>query len=533
MAVNIEQGGEFQVIYGGPYGGFHTMMPENLLPDNFSPATNDFIFRNAELRTRPIISGSGITAPVALAKVIAVGNIGNLIFAVSQGNGLYTTTNGTVWTFVPGSSAVTGTYITTRVFGGVLYIAVGSHLASYDGTTFTLDNATLAAGPTNIGGVFLDELDNHLILANTSEHAGASTSLLGNRIRWSATGLPNQWDPTANVNAGFNDFLDIPDGITGLMMLGRVGYLLRTDGITEIGPTGRGQAPFEFNHMWASKNGIGNIKFFGQAQYGTTGVIIARDNIYSILSYQVQSIGGGARDQIYSDMSLASAATGGVGGMPNIWGAIVPYIFSGVVPDAVQTSGSGGSSTAFSYLMYMLFLNIGNNCKVWIYSFDENNWTPWNLPNMNVTAQPQLAVNPAGQQVLLIPRITPSNGATDIAAFTPGVGNDIQASHSYKVEDIIANYFPTVRRVILTYRDVGIATITVTVSGVDDLGVPVTASQTVTIGTAGAPGILKTKFVDLQMSGFRPQLTITRPTNGGPLAISTSTMIGHVEKVAL
>jgi hypothetical protein len=533
VAVNVEKSGEFQVIYAGPYTGFDTSRPENLIADTASPATNDFIFKNAELRSRPAFAPTQIVSPVPANHITAVGSLSGILWAVAT-NGLYSYNFGSgLWTLVTGSALAS--VQTWRVLGksvagvgssSILYLSTtAGHLSTWDGSTFTLDTATLA-GPINMGGMFVDELDNHLIMANMSEGGISYT----NRIRWSATGLPGQWDPTVNTNAGFNDFFDVPDSITGLMMLGRVGYILRNDGITEMAPTGRGSAPFEFNHLWASQNGIGNNKFFGYAQYGTTGIIIARDNIYSIISYQIQAIGGGARDNIYADLSSTSVAVG----LSNVWGAIVPYTASGVVPDRGTVSSNGvEANNNYCYLMFMLFINLPGaiGARVWVYSFDDNSWTPWNLPGYNVTGKPSLCVDSFGAPTLLVPVKNLNNNQSSLGLFQVGVYNDPAqgSSHSYKVEDIIANYVPTIRRVVITYRDLGVANITVTINGTDDSGTVVTQSAAATIGTGGAPGILKTAFVDIGITCYRPQLTISRAANGGPVSISTVTMIGRVD----
>jgi hypothetical protein len=536
MAVNIQQNGEFQIVYGGPYTGFNTMMPENLIPDSASPATNDFIFRNAELRSRNNFIENFITGPVAggILTTLFYLQAFNGLYAVVQNNGLYAYSYQLAsWTLVGGTNTSAfnqSNSMVSRVFNNVAFITGSGidHLSTYDGVTFTLDNAQLATGPVTIGGTFIDELDNHLIIANTHENGGR----FGNRIRWSATSLPSQWDPTANVNAGFNDFLDVPDGITGMLMLGRVGYILRTNGITEMAPTGRGSAPFEFNHLWASQLGIGSTKFYTSAQYGSTAVIISSDNIYSIQAFNLQAIGGGARDQILFDLGIASGTSrGAADGRALSFGVMAPFFASTVIPDTTFTSANLTNNESFVFLNYMLFLNIGNNCKVWIYSFDDNNWTNFILPNINVTAKPTVIQYSNSEMVLMVPFRDTQSGATGIGRFSPILFNDVGqgSSHSFKVEDVFINYQPTIRRVILTYRDMGPANVTATVTGTDDNGNVVTASTQVAIGSVGAPGILKTAFADLSISCFRPQLTISRAAAGGVVSLSTVTMIGRLD----
>lgn len=103
----------------------------------------------------------------------------------------------------------------------------------------------------------------------------------------------------------------------------------------------------------------------------------------------------------------------------------------------------------------------------------------------------------------------------------------------YRVEDTQTGRFPTVRRLFVTYRDIGIVTVTFTVRGIDDTGSIVTSSQIVKLGTASASGNLLSQFVDLTLSAFRPQLSITRAAAAGPLDIVSVTMILEVEETSL
>src|SRR5277367_5088748 len=82
----------------------------------------------------------------------------------------------------------------------------------------SLPGAPTVTGPLAIGGLYLGELNNQLILANVSvlDQGTGVTYSFPNLIWWSANGLPFEWDPVHNTSAGFNPFLDVPDMITGL-----------------------------------------------------------------------------------------------------------------------------------------------------------------------------------------------------------------------------------------------------------------------------------------------------------------------------
>lgn len=130
--------------------------------------------------------------------------------------------------------------------------------------------------------------------------------------------------------------------------------------------------------------------------------------------------------------------------------------------------------------------------------------------------------------------LVPNTGTAGIvlAYYDETTLNDSADGRQYifRAEDITAYRVPTVRRVIITYVDLGVATVTATINGVNDDNTLVSATAMATIGTAGATGRLMTKFIDLQATCFRPQLTISQIANGGPLQLSTVMLTGTVEK---
>lgn len=135
---------------------------------------------------------------------------------------------------------------------------------------------------------------------------------------------------------------------------------------------------------------------------------------------------------------------------------------------------------------------------------------------------------------MFMPATFLSNGAPFIAIFDPSDFNDDNdaSSYSWRVEDVVVGRIPVVRRVVLVYTDLGNATITVTLSGTNDSNNKVTASRKISIGTDGKSGELLTKFVDISLTAFRPQLTISREANAGPVSIISATLIGEVEEVS-
>jgi hypothetical protein len=121
--------------------------------------------------------------------------------------------------------------------------------------------------------------------------------------------------------------------------------------------------------------------------------------------------------------------------------------------------------------------------------------------------------------------------ATFFYTFDPTNFNDPLSSsfYSLKIEDVIAGRTPTISRVIISYRDLGVATFTVTLSGTDDSGAAINSSTPVTIGSVAAPGIIKTVLPGIALTAQNLQLSVTRAANGGPVSITKVRMEGRVE----
>jgi hypothetical protein len=109
--------------------------------------------------------------------------------------------------------------------------------------------------------------------------------------------------------------------------------------------------------------------------------------------------------------------------------------------------------------------------------------------------------------------------------------NDTFSNSFYncKVEDVIAGRTPTISRVIISYRDLGVATINVTLSGTNDQGQAVSNTVSVTIGNTVPLGIILTILVGITQSGQNLQLSIERDAGAGPVSITKVRMEGRVE----
>jgi hypothetical protein len=397
VAVKIKSSGYFEVEYKDFDGGLNVQQPETEIPDTATPAANNFQTRNKELRSRPaftlkFLGMDPINPALGIFSFLDVNSVQHTVAWNTRGlwqlapSGLPPGAL-TPWFQLGGPNLVVGNPVAYRAFANVLYYCNGgTFLASWDGISLnpTSSNAGVAGstsiaaisvadsptvipgstGPLSIGGLFLSELDNHIILANVSvlDNGTGTIYSFPNRIWWSQNGVPTQWDPTANVNAGENDFLDVPDNITAIGTTGVSGYIFRSNGITFFDPTGQGAAPFQFDHLWASEHGIGNVFPWSVAFYGPIGMFIAAENIYKLGVADFEPIGGTARDAIMADLALAS-------GVPTA--QIVPT-----------------ENLGYIFTTYRISIPLNTFTRVYLYDVEKKHWhPPWDTPNLIQTAK--------------------------------------------------------------------------------------------------------------------------------------------------
>jgi hypothetical protein len=398
MGVNVTRDGYFEIEYNFVGArGLDVQTPENLLDDHASPSTHNFMFRNKELRSRPTFrlefrAPDNKNPPLGHTSFRDVNGVWHtVLFTASAawqlaGNNQSPLVN--PWSYLGGPNLVNGNPVATQAFANVLYYTNGGPtLASWDGLTQipTFGNgaapgATSVAaiavassptvipgstGPLSIGGFYLSELNNQILLANVVvlDNGSGATFNFPQRLWWSANGIPTQWDPTVNTSAGFNDFLDVPDVITGIMTIGIQGYLFRSNGITQMSRTGRTLTPFEFDHLWASRQGIGNVLPWSIAQYGASGFFASTEQIYKMSVNSFNPIGGGARDAIYADIATAS-------GNP--------------VSSFVPNLGLG-----YNYPLYTISIPLTTFTRHYQYADEDNNWAAWDTVGQLVTGKPE------------------------------------------------------------------------------------------------------------------------------------------------
>jgi len=424
VAIQIRSDGTFSIEYEGSYSGLNVQKPETLISDKASPSFNNFMLRNAEIRSRPALtqlypgpstwqlgissfldingathvvmwSGSNLYQfdptllpgnPWALVGLASPGDMGvNTVAYRSFANTMWYTNNAFISTRGTGGAGVINPFVGywdgvssapvyTQTFGDASTSDSVAGISLTDSPTVggSLPGGPTVTGPLAIGANYLGELNNYLILANVSvkDQGTGIIRSYPNLIWWSANGLPLQWDPTQNTSAGFNPFLDVSDAITGLATLGIAGYIFRTNGISQFSPTGSAIAPWEFDHLWASDHGIGNVLPWSIAQYGPNVAFVSTDNIYTLSVTNSQPIGGDARDAIFADIATAPWSP---------FACIAPYFKSGYV-----------------YLTYQIYIPFNNYVRLYVYAFEDQNWSTWDLgiignpPFQSMTCQPNV-----------------------------------------------------------------------------------------------------------------------------------------------
>jgi hypothetical protein len=112
---------------------------------------------------------------------------------------------------------------------------------------------------------------------------------------------------------------------------------------------------------------------------------------------------------------------------------------------------------------------------------------------------------------------------------TANFNTDYVCYYDWKVEDVIPFRTPTTNCIIVTHRDLGLATVTFTLTATNDDGSVSTYAVPMTLGTAAASGRLITFRVPLTATGQNFQLSMTRAASAGPVSIVKIRIEGRVE----
>lgn len=305
--------------YSGPWKGMNTSIPDNHIDRSEAALAQNFTFYEGFMQqpsySFPFPSGGTPDNEEILTTYSFTDANNNLhqgvITVATLYDGVSTSSWGTGYA-LPAS----GTFINTQVFTNALFFVNGSTYVMYfDGITLAIQVAT-----NQFGGKYIFELASSLCLANTTE----ATGVYPQRVRWAAAGSITQWDPMSFIGAGFADLRECPDGITGVMNTNPVAYIIRSNGITQMIPTGIGTSAFDFNHLWASQRGIGDVVGTTVANYGPVGFVVAADDVYILTASSYDKIGSKIKNLLYQQ--LISTVYGSVGWIEPLISAGQPYL---------------------------------------------------------------------------------------------------------------------------------------------------------------------------------------------------------------
>jgi hypothetical protein len=354
-------------------------MPETDISPQASPFISNCFLKDQEIRSRPRLitlfpappDGTNTLALVsfidvnAVVHTVAITRLGIYQLSSNWPTMIQSYTN--PWLVLSNFSTgqLNAIYATAVLQAKLYFTNGGSNVFQWNGLTNTIQTVDGLADGTTFGAFFMMELNAKLVCAYTIETKAGTTNVFPFRVRWSATTLPatNPFDPSVNLGAGFNDEFDVPDAITGIAPIGRTGYIYRNNGITEMIPNSSGSG-FDFDHLWASDRGIGNILSQTLAGFGPMNIFVSGDEIYKITPNSFDAIGKRSLNAIKNDLANAVGF---------VTGHITPYIVSN-----------------FVYPTYHLLIDFDDKLTVdWVYSIKDDNWMRQVFNQKRMTCKPR------------------------------------------------------------------------------------------------------------------------------------------------
>jgi hypothetical protein len=335
----------------GPFGGVQSELSLTAIEPYGFADTKNIMFRQGLATVRP-----GYTVlpvfPSNGGPIVGMANFfdvaGNDHQVVWTPTGLFVWT-GSGWTLITGPAqhgSATQYYAWDIVDYKLSFSQGVDQIQIWDGIA-----ASYVLASVNAPAAFhLAEINLHLMAQNTLEGGTSFPS----RYHWSGIGDPTDW---TSFSSGLNDELNNLGPGTGIIKLGLYGFGFHYQGIVEIVPTGQGTAPFAFYPIINASQGniapssLDHVDLEGQE----CAVYVSFDNVYLFNGTSVIPIGDspidgrkrlGARSRILADLRA--------GGPQNAFG-FVSYAINGQF-----------------FKAYWLIIP---NVAIWVYNFDEGNWT--------------------------------------------------------------------------------------------------------------------------------------------------------------
>lgn len=334
-----------------PFQGFVDNVPIPHGPANAFDEVVNFLCRKGRFHTRPRLDAFGTPLDGAVVRkfVSFQDELNNLHLLALTTENAYMITSGPTWNLLTYPSGVSGLGDpggTALPYGHVntlkrVYFSNGSRPILYaDG-----EDSLKVAGDVQGSARYLTTNAFHLIAAYTTEPAPPDDDSVDfpNRVRWSASGDPNDW---TSFGSGANALIEVPDQITGSATLGRVTYIWRTNGLTTMNPTGTLLNPWTFDNFALADSGIGCRFPYAIAVYNDQAVFPGASDIYVVGPGSFKAIGGRSKKRIFSDLDQ-------------------------VAGDVVQGFVISQLGPGLDYLSYWLTIP---GVTTWVYGFDEEVW---------------------------------------------------------------------------------------------------------------------------------------------------------------
>ena len=336
----------FEASLTGPFGGIQSELPLTEIEAIGFQDINNFILKKGVAQMRP-----GFTA---LPTMPAPGN--EVIKAIPS----FFNANGQ---FI--QCVITPTRLLQWTAGGWTVIGGPAFTASNNNFSWDVLNYKLCFSQgvdkvfnwDGIGGAYTQVATSQpaLYMAEIGLHLLIVNPAFPQRYYWSGIGDPTDW---TGFTSGLNDIVNNLGPIQGLLKIGQFGYGFHKEGIIQIVPTGIGLSPFAFFQMVNHFPGLyAPYSLSAYVDKGQEyGVYLSTDNVNVFNGTSIETIGDmplandrrrmGARSRILTDV-FSSTAT-------QIYG-FVTYSVSGQV-----------------YKAYWLIIP---GLSVWLFNFDEGNWT--------------------------------------------------------------------------------------------------------------------------------------------------------------
>ena len=479
-----------------PFGGIQSELPLTEIEALGFADVQDFLFHLGRARSR-----AGYTTLPAFSvaePIVGIADFYNVngvhIQVVMTPTKLYQFLSG-AWTQITGTAfgGATSQLFSWDVLNYNLCFSQGSDkIWMWDGVSTSYVQASANAPRAR----YIAEIGLHLFAVDPA---------YPQRYYWSGIGDPTDW---TSFTSGLNDVVGNLGPINGILKLGQYGFGFHQNGIMQIIPTGVGLAPFAFQPVINATQGV--IAPYSLQHFDDRGmelaVYLGVDNVYVFNGSSIEPFGDrpldgqrrvGARSRI-----LADVLTGGV---QNVVGAIT-YSVSGNV-----------------FKAYWLGIP---NVAVWVYNFDEGNWTRFTYSKKLRTLGPFLNQGPirimdlvgsiAGQSWTPITLQTNNPFLGFLLGFDDGTAGYVDFTNysengasitSGKLTFGDRRHKHTIKKFRVSLVDKGPVTVTITIT--NEAGFSQTKSFTIGTGS----GDVLSYVQEFNITGLRLQWELSVPAN--------------------